>query len=422
MNGFPRIFRVRQRFESQRVGDVEAEVHAQLGRLNLAEKVKPGQSVAMTAGSRGVANIHLILRAAAEHLRRLGARPFIVPAMGSHGGGTAEGQRGVVESYGVTEEFVGCPIRAGMETVVVARAAEGFPVHFDRLAYEADHVLVVNRVKPHTRFVGPVESGLMKMMLIGLGKCAGAQVYHRAIQDYSFGQIVRSVADAVLHHCRILAGLAIVENAYDETALIEAVPPADFERREAELLVLAKRWMPRLPFDRADVLVIDRIGKDISGTGLDTNVVGRKFDDHKAVEGEFPKVKLICLRGLTPATHGNAVGFGIAEFCKSQLLRETDIAATRLNAITAGHVEAAMPPLDYETDREMLGLALSTIGLADPPDARLLWIADTLHLAEVECSAAYLDEARRRDDLEVLTGLRSLPFDAMGELPRMQAL
>jgi hypothetical protein len=413
---YPQVFRLRQKFDSPRVADIPSAVHNQLARMDLGRNVRPGQSVAVTGGSRGVANVAIILRAIVDYLKGLGAQPFIVPAMGSHGGATTQGQQEVLHSYGITEASLGCPIRAGMETVVVCRAAEGFPVHFDRHAFEADHVVVCNRVKPHTRFVGDVESGLMKMLLIGLGKCAGATIYHRAIQDYSFGQIVRSVAGEVIKRCRILAGLAIVENARDETALVEAVAPEDFERREKELLLLATQWMAKLPFKHVDVLLIDQIGKDISGTCLDTNVVGRKFDDHKAIEGEYPKVKVIVLRGLTEASHGNAVGLGIAEFCKSQLLRETDLHATRLNAITAGHVSAAMLPLDYETDRELLGVALSTIGLVEPQDAKLLWIKNTLALEELECSAAYLEEARERQDLEILTPLRDLPLDPAGNL------
>jgi hypothetical protein len=415
----PQIFRLRQRFQSPRVDDVPAEVHAQLGRLHLERQVRPGQSVAIAAGSRGIANIRLIIRTVAEHLRQLGAEPFVVPAMGSHGGGTAEGQRGVLESYGITEQFVGCPIRASMETVVVCQTAEGFPVHFDRQAFQADHVVVCNRIKPHTRFVGEIESGLMKMMLIGLGKCAGAEIYHRAIQDYTFGQIVRSVAGEVIRRCRILAGVAIVENAHDQTARIEALAPGEFESREKELLLLARAWMPRLPFSHVDLLLIDEIGKNISGTGMDTNVIGRKFHDHEAAEDEFPKIKLIAVRGLTAATHGNAVGLGIAEFCKSQVIRQTNLRATRLNAIVAGHVSAALLPLDYPTDREILDLALGTVGLVDPPQAKLLWIRNTLELAELACSAAYLDEVRRRDDLEILTPLYDLPLDAEGNLPRL---
>ncbi len=395
------------------------EVRRQLARLNLAEKVRPGQSVAITAGSRGIANIADIVKTIVEHFHGLGAKPFIVPAMGSHGGGTAEGQRRLIESYGITEPCVGCPIRSSIETVVVGRAVEGFPIHFDRAAFEADHVLVCNRVKPHTGFmVGEIESGLVKMLLVGLGKCEGAKVYHRAVQDYSFDQVVGSVAAEVLARCRVLAGVAIVENACDRPARIEALRPEEFVAREKELLALAKRLMARLPFRNVDVLLVDRIGKDISGTGLDPNVVGRKFNDHKATADEWPKVRRIALRGLSEATHGNAHGMGMAEFCRSQLLRETDFAAVRLNGLTSGHVGASMAPLDYETDRAMLAAALGTIGLTEPPRAKLLWIADTLHLAEVECSAAYWEEARRRDDLEVLTDLRNLPFDAEGNLPR----
>jgi hypothetical protein len=418
MTNFPKIFRLRQTFDSARLTDAPGEVRAQLTRLDLGRKVRPGQSVAITAGSRGIANIAAIIKAIADHLTGLGAKPFIVPAMGSHGGGTAEGQRRLVESYGVTEAFVGCPIRSSTETIVVARAAEGFDIRFDRMAFEADHVLVCNRVKPHTGFMlGEIESGLVKMLLVGLGKCEGAKIYHRAVQDYSFDQVVRSVAGEVLAKCHVLAGLAIVENAYDQTARIEALRPDELVARERELLALAKRLMPRLPFQKVDVLVIDRIGKDLSGTGLDPNVVGRKFNDHKALDGEWPKVRRIALRGLSAATHGNAHGLGMAEFCRSQLLRETNFAAVRLNGLTSGHIGASMAPLDYETDREMLAAALGTIGLTEPPQAKLLWIADTLHLAEMECSAAYLDEAQDRSDLEILSQPRDLPFDAAGNLP-----
>jgi hypothetical protein len=414
---FPQIFRVRQHFDPVCVKDVPGEVHRQLAGLNLDQKVRPGQSVAVTAGSRGIANIAIITRAIVEHFQKLGAKPFIVPAMGSHGNGTAEGQRRVVESYGITESFVGCPIRSDVETVVVCQSAEDFAVHFDRLAYEADHVVVCNRVKPHSGFQGDIESGLMKMLLIGLGNCEGAKIYHQAILDYSFERIIRSAAQKIINSCPILAGVAIVENAYDQTALVEAVRPEDFAPREKELLALARRLLPRLPFELVDVLLIDRMGKDIGGVGFDPNVVGRKFNDHKALDDEFPKVRRICLRGLTPASHGNATGMGMAEFCKSQLLRDADPAATRLNCLVSGHVSAAMAPLDYKTDREMLAAALGTIGLVEPPHAKLLWIADTLHLDEVECSAAYLNEAQCRDDLEILTKPRPLPFDDAGNLP-----
>jgi hypothetical protein len=416
MSGYPQFFRVRQKFPRPRVEDVCAETQGELRKLNLAQRIKPGQSVAVTVGSRGIANIHLVIKAVVEHLKELNARPFIVPAMGSHGGGTAEGQRAIVEGYGITEEFVGCPIRATMETVIVCQTAEGFAVHFDRYAYEADHVIVVGRVKPHTNFVGDIESGLMKMMLIGLGKHAGAKIYHRAINDYSFGQIVRSVAGNVLKKCRIAAGVGIVENGYDETAKIAAVHPEEFEVRERELLVLAKEWMPRLPFKRADLLIIDEFGKNISGSGMDTNVVGRKYLDHAPADHEWPKIKRIMVRSLTEETHGNAAGIGCAEFCSRRVIDTIDLEITKINCLTGGSPVGAMIPVHYDTEREVLDAALGTVGLVPPEKAAIQWIKNTLQVAEVECSAAYLDEARQRDDLEIVNGLHDLEFDGEGNL------
>ncbi|HZN32256.1 MAG TPA: lactate racemase domain-containing protein [Pirellulaceae bacterium] len=419
MSTYPLIFRVRQTFQGPTlpIEQIPATVAAELSRLNLRQRIKPGQSVAVTAGSRGVANIALIIKGAVDHLKSLGAAPFIVPAMGSHGGGTAEGQRELIEGYGVTEQYCGCPIRASMETVVVCQAAEGFPVHFDKQAFGADHVLVVGRVKPHTNFVGDIESGLMKMMLIGLGKHEGAKIYHRAILNYSFGQIVRSVAREVFSKCRIAAGIGIVENAYDKTAKIQAVAPQEFEDREKELLVLAKEWIPRLPFKTCDILLLDEIGKNISGSGMDTNVVGRKFNDHVAAEHEWPKIKRIIVRDLTEPTHGNATGIGMAEFCRTRCVERMDVRITRINCLTGGHPTAAMLPLDYPSDRECLDAALPTIGLTEPPQARLLWAHNTLDVAEVECSVAYLSEARERTDLEIIRDPRPLPLDAAGNLP-----
>lgn len=422
MPDYPRMFRLRQSMDRPRVEDVASAVESALRALQLGSKIRGGESVAVTAGSRGIANIAIILRAIVAHVKSLGAEPFIVPAMGSHGGATAAGQLQLLARYGITESFCGCSIRSSMETVIVCQAAEGFPIHFDRHAYGADHVFVCGRVKPHTRFVGDVESGLMKMMLIGLGKHAGALVYHRAIQDYSFGQILRSVAHQVLAQCNIVAGLATIENAFDETAKIVAVAPEDFEVREAELLRLARQWLPKLPFDRADVLLIDEIGKDISGAGLDTNVVGRKYLDHAPRDDEVPKIRHLVVRGLSPASGGNATGLGLAEFCRSEILRDMDVHATRTNCLTGSHPVAAMIPLDYGTDREILDAALSVIGLTPPTAARLMWIENTLKLAEIECSEAYFEEAVHRSDLEILTQPRKLPLGDDGNLPAMSAL
>jgi hypothetical protein len=417
MSAYPQTFRVRQHFDAQRVEDIPTTVENELARLELGEKILPGQTVAITAGSRGIANIAKIIHAVVRHFQKLGAKPFIVPAMGSHGGGTAAGQQELIEGYGITEQAMGCPIRSSMETVIVCQAEEGFPVHFDKFAFGADHVCVVGRIKPHTGFVGDIESGLMKMMLIGLGKHEGAKIYHRVIMNYSFGQIVRSVAREVLAKCRVVAGLGIVENAYDQTALLKAVAPHEFEDREKELLVLAKQWIPRLPFNMAHILLVDQIGKNISGAGMDTNVIGRKYNDHVAMEHEWPKVKRICIRDLTDATHGNGTGIGMSEFCRTRCIEKLDVKITRINCLTGGHPTAAMLPLDYPTDREMLDMALPTIGMIEPDRVALQWIHNTLEVAELECSSVYWNEAKSRTDLTILTDPRPLPFDADGNLP-----
>ena len=312
---YPRLMRVAQHFEAPTVDDIPGTVRDQLARLNLSARVKPGQSIAIPVGSRGIANIALIVKSLVQELKSLGGKPFLVPAMGSHGGGVAENQQGIIESYGVTEAFTGAPIRATMETVEVGRTPEGVPVHFDRFAFEADHVAVVGRVKLHTGFNGEIESGLHKMMLIGLGKHRGAAIYHQAIIHYSWDRMVRSVARTVIEKCRVLFGLGIVENQYDQTALIEAVEPGDLYEREKVLLKSARQWMPRLPFESIDLLVVDRIGKDISGAGMDTNVIGRKYNDHRATDGERPRITRIYVRDLTDETHGNASGLGMAEYC-----------------------------------------------------------------------------------------------------------
>ena len=413
---FPRMFRLRQTFDARRVTDISGEVSRQLDSLKLNEQIRPDQSVAITAGSRGIAHIGQITRAVVDHIKGLGAKPFIVPAMGSHGGGTAAGQTQLLEHYGITPEKMGCELRASMETVIVDRTPQGIPVHFDKHASLADHVLIVGRVKPHTGFVGDVESGLHKMMLIGLGKHEGAKIYHRAIADYSFMEIISAVAASVIAKCRVVGGLAIVENAYDETALIEAVSPARFLEREKELLKLATQWLPRLPFPFADLLIIDQIGKNISGTGLDTNVVGRKYNDHAGTDRDTVRCKRIFVRGLTDETHGNATGIGISEFTNQRTADAIDRKITAINCITGLHPTAAMIPIAYETDREAISQALHTCGLVEPPHAKVIQIKDTLHLADVLVSEKYLDELSGRNDLERLSEPEEMSFDANGNL------
>ncbi|MBW1802431.1 MAG: DUF2088 domain-containing protein, partial [Deltaproteobacteria bacterium] len=311
---YPRMMRIHQHFDSPTLHDPAVTVREELTKFPLSSQIRQGDTIAITVGSRGIANIAPIIKTLVEELKSYGAIPFVVPAMGSHGGGTAEGQRTIVEGYGVIEDYTGAPVKSTMEVVHVGSIEDGIPVYFDKYAYNADHVAVVGRIKPHTEFSGDIESGLHKMMLIGLGNHRGARAYHKAFSHYSFDHIVRTVGRVVIEKSNILLGLAIIENHYDETALIRAVAPEDFLAQEKELLILAREWIPRLPFQHVDLLIVDQIGKETSGTGMDTNVIGRKDYSHSPAQEPFPKVTRIYVRDLTEETHGNATGIGIADF------------------------------------------------------------------------------------------------------------
>lgn len=412
----PRLFRLRQTFDGPTVTDVAGDVERELSGLRLGESIRRGETVAITAGSRGVANIVATLRTTVTHLQRLGAVPFLVPAMGSHGGATAEGQLALLARYGITPASMGCEIRSSMETVIVGTTPLGFPVHFDRHAHSADHVLVVNRVKPHTRFAGEIESGLHKMLLIGLGKHAGAQLYHRAIVDHDFDTILRAVTGHVLESCRVVGGLAIIENARDETALVAGVRPEEFATKEAALLRQARAWLPRLPFRECDLLIVDEIGKDISGAGMDTNIIGRKFDDKRATDRDEMNCKRIFVRGLTSATHGNATGIGIAEFTNDRTVAGIDLRATAVNCITGNHPTAAAIPIALPTDRECVEAALLTLGLVEPHAAKVLHIRNTLHLRTLWASEAYFDDAHQLAALELHSDPEPMRFDTADNL------
>lgn len=416
---YPRLVRIRQTFERPRVPEIGTSVGLALDPLNLSKRIKPGQSVALTAGSRGIAHIPEILRATADYLKKLGARPFLVPTMGSHGGGTAEGQAKILHSYGITEQAVGVPIRASMEVIEVGKTTEGFPVYLDRHASEADHIGVVARVKPHTAFHGPIESGLLKMMMIGLGKHVGALAYHRILLEYPYDQVVRSVGRTMLSRAPIAFGLAVVENAYDELALLEGVPPDQVETREERLLVLARRLLAKLPWARADLLIIDEIGKDISGSGMDTNIVGRKRAARlqQATIADMPEMRLIYVRGLSARTHGNAAGIGLADFTTNRLVQSMNYQATVINCLTAGYPEGAFVPVHFETDREVFDAALAIIGTRAPQEGRVMRIRNTLNLEEMEVSEPCLDLPDRKTQFEPIGATRTLALDGAGNLP-----
>jgi hypothetical protein len=418
---YPKTLRIRQTFERPVVRDIPAAVRGAFERLDLGRAIRPGQTVALTAGSRGIANIPVVLRAASEFLKGLGARPFLVPAMGSHGGGTAEGQRQVIESYGITEQFVGAPIRASMEVVSLGSTQEGYPVYLDKHASQADHIGVVGRIKPHTNYHGPIESGLLKMMMIGLGKHVGALAYHRILLEQPYDLVVRSVGRLMRQKAPIAFGLGLVENAYDETALVEAVLPDDFEQREEELLALARRWLARLPFAEADLLIIDEIGKDVSGSGMDTNVVGRKRSLRfgkvvEPVDFRMPMMRHIFVRGLSAHTHGNATGIGLADFTTTRLVQAMNYRATCINCLTAGYPDGANIPVHFDTDREVLDAALAIAGTRRPEEARVMRIRNTLCLEELEVSESCLGEPSRQTEFAPLGAAREMTFDGAGNL------
>jgi hypothetical protein len=407
----PTMLRLRQTFARPQVTDIPGTVARSLAAAGLA--IKQGDTVAVGAGSRGIANVDMVVGATVRWLRDLGARPFVFPAMGSHGGGTAEGQLSVLEHYGITEATMGCPVRATMDVTQVGEAL-GLPVWLDRYAAEADWIGLVNRIKPHTDFKGSIESGLFKMMTIGLGKWKGAVQYHRANVSHGYETVITAVGREMLAKARIGFGVGVVENGYDETAQIEAFSARDLEAGERRLLKSARDWMARLPFSPIDVLIVEQIGKNISGSGMDTNVIGRPTNPFEPFPAD-PKILWIVALDITEESYGNATGLGNADFTTRRLVDKIDMKATLINCITACAPWGARIPAIYETDREAVETALDCIGLTPPERARVVRIKNTLVLGELEVSEAFAGEVARRGDLTLL-GETPLRFDATGRL------
>jgi len=354
----PRMVHVRQKFQTKKLDSVTRTVVEQFKRPEVRAKVKSDMSIAVGCGSRGINNIAECAKAVVGELKALGAKPFIFPAMGSHGGATAEGQREVLEGYGITESYVGCPIRATMEVVELGKLEDGMPVYMDKFAAEADAVVLIPRVKPHTNFRAPIESGIVKMLSIGMGKIIGATTLHTYGMDM-FGELLPKTARLIMGKKNFLFAVAMVENAADETAIIEIVPSEQVWDREPALLAKAKELMPRLQFDEIDVLVVERIGKNISGSGMDPNITGRNC---RFIEWNMkPLVKKIAVLGLTPETQGNATGLGAADVITMRLYKEVDIAKTYANIIASTYLDGAAIPMIMNTDEDAIRLAVKTV-------------------------------------------------------------
>lgn len=407
---------VRQRLLSAPVRDVPAAVRSALLDGGLRESIHPGQRIAITAGSRGIDQIAAILKAVIEAVRERGAEPFIVPAMGSHGGATAEGQRALLaETFGIHEASMGAPILSSMEVVELGRTAQhDLPVFLDRYAASADGIIVVNRVKAHTDFSGPWESGLMKMIAIGLGKRAQAESIH-AHGAWGLRNLIPEVARRKIALGPFRIGLAILEDGRDQTAELVGLSAALIEEAEPKLLERARQMMARLPFEELDLLIVDRIGKEISGAGLDPNVIGRKRIEGEP-EFESPRIERILLRDLTEATHGNGIGTGLADIITRRLYDKIDWEVTNTNSVVSGFTQRSMVPCISANDREALSLALFLLRRIPPVELRVLRITDTLHLEDLQASPALLNGSAAAGQVEVTGPAAPLRFDAAGGL------
>ena len=371
--------------------------------------------MAITAGSRGIANLAVIMAEIVRELKKIGAKPFIIPAMGSHGGATPEGQKKILEHYGITKKTMGVPVKSSLSVVQVGSTPDLIPVYLDRNASKADHIVVVNRVKPHTDFKGKFESGLMKMMVIGLGKQKGADHYHNVIVRRGHYPVFLSVAREILQRCPVAFGVALVENQRDETQIIRAIPAAEIEATEYQLLRKAKRLFPRIPVDPIDLLIVDRMGKEISGTGMDQNVIGRSV-----IPYHRPSIKndimRIFVRDLTADSEGNATAIGNADFTTKRLVDKIDHHATYMNAVTSSCPEAARIPPYYDSDREVIDTALKTIGPVGAQNTRIVHILDTLRLEEMYVSEVMLPEVEKRKDISVIGSPGPMKFNDKGNL------
>lgn len=411
---WPTLYRVKQKFDGARIDDIEAKVAAEFAKPVISGKILPGMRVAITAGSRGIANLQAIITAIAREIKQRGASPLVVPAMGSHGGATAAGQRQAIAEFGITEDNIGCPVISSMETVELGRLENGLTIWFDKAAYECDAVIALGRVKPHTDFKGPVESGIQKMMVIGLGKHKGASSIH-SHEIATFGQLVPLAAALVMEKAPIAVGIGLVENAYDQTCDIVALPVERIAAGEPALLQQAKSRMPKLLLESIDVLVVERFGKEISGAGMDPNVTGRNASGVK--EGFIaPPIQKIWVRDLTAASHGNAACINNADIITSAFFNKIDFSAFYTNVITSTNLNSGKLPLILPNDRLALAVAIKTCNRIDYRRPKVAWIRDTLHLEYIYVSEACLAELADRDDVAMTGETVEVSFNERNEV------
>ena len=410
----PRMVKVRQKLDHTNIPreEIPEKVRQELLQCGMAQRIHKGNSIAITCGSRGVANIALIIKAIVEFVKEAGGEPFVFPAMGSHGGATAEGQREILTGYGVTEEYLGCPIRATMEVDQLGQTPDGMPVFIDRYAHAADGIILCGRVKAHTAFRGPYESGIMKMAVIGMGKQHGAQTVHRD-GFKALGEMLPVIGKVILDNAKVLGALALVENAFDETCIISGMLKEEIMEKEPPLLKRSKEFLGKIFFDDIDVLVVDRIGKDISGDGMDPNITGRLAVPY--VKGE-KNVQHIAVLDLTEETHGNCNGLGLADVTTKRLVDKIDVDCTFPNVVTSTVLCTPKIPLFTHSDKSCIQIALRTCNYIDRAHPRIVRIRDTMNLEQIEISEAMLPEAEASQHVEVLTQPEDWKFNEEGNL------
>lgn len=395
----PKMIKIKQRFHAPELADVGLAVRKTLHDTNVLERISKGDNVAIAVGSRGVADISILVRETVKAIKSVGGKPFIVPAMGSHGGATAEGQRGVLKQLGVEEETVGAPVKSSMEVVKIGELPNGLPVYFDKNAYEADKIVVINRVKPHTCFRGPVESGLMKMITIGLGKQKGAEAAHSFSFKYMAEHIL-AMTKISIEKTPLIFGLATVENAYDRPAKVMAIPIEELKKQESELLKEAKSLMPKIQFDSIDVLVVNELGKEISGDGMDPNITGR-YPTPYASGG--PDVKRIAVLGLTEKSEGNANGIGLADITTKEVFNKIKWEKGYANALTSTVIEVIKIPMVLESNELAVKAAIKTCNAFDLKKAKVIRIKNTLDIGEIWISESLLEEAGKMKNIQFLS-------------------
>lgn len=406
-----RLLLVRQNFPDRRIADLPGAVARQMNSAALGARLRPGARVAIGVGSRGIRNLSIIVGEVVRYWKERGMAPFLFPAMGSHGGATAEGQADVLAHYGITEASMGCPIVSQLEVVSLGKTEDGIEAFMDRDAYAAEGVMLINRVKWHTDFSGAIESGLFKMMAIGVGKLAGAQRYHAYGHRLGLEYVIRTVGRQTLKSGKMLGGLAILEDAYHQTAKVDAVPAEAMERREEENLALVKSWMARLPMD-LDVLIVDEMGKNISGMGMDTKIINRTHRGEYNPFPDAPRIERIFARSLSDLTYGNALGVGSADVVTDRLVAGIDAHNTWINALTASNPSGAHTPIHFPTDRECLEHILPTAGRQELSEVTIAWIRNTLELARLGMS----DNLRVQIEKHPLLTIEdSIPMEFDGE-------